>query len=128
MPLCNKGFGGNPARRAESGGREAGKKAAASAVALGHFAVAAGRGGGRPCRGLGGRLLLARFQGGEPLFQHRHLGAQGLLALARRSEEHTSELQSLMRTSYAVFCLKKNNNTLKYHTHILTSPTHTSIP
>src|SRR3546814_10343246 len=28
-----------------------------------------------------------------------------------RSEEHTSELQSLMRTSYAVFCLKKKNNT-----------------
>src|SRR3546814_6084229 len=27
-----------------------------------------------------------------------------------RSEEHTSELQSLMRNSYAVFCLKKNNN------------------
>src|SRR3546814_20391723 len=27
--------------------------------------------------------------------------------LARRSEEHTSELQSLMRNSYAVFCLKK---------------------
>src|SRR3546814_8358166 len=29
--------------------------------------------------------------------------------LAERSEEHTSELQSLMRTSYAVFCLKKKN-------------------
>src|SRR3546814_8613190 len=29
----------------------------------------------------------------------------------RRSEEHTSELQSLMRTSYAVFCLKKNKST-----------------
>src|SRR3546814_2210678 len=29
-----------------------------------------------------------------------------------RSEEHTSELQSLMSTSYAAFCLKKNNNTL----------------
>src|SRR3546814_9714421 len=29
---------------------------------------------------------------------------------ATRSEEHTSELQSLMRISYAVFCLKKNNN------------------
>src|SRR3546814_9659514 len=29
----------------------------------------------------------------------------------RRSEEHTSELQSLMRISYAVFCLKTNNNT-----------------
>src|SRR3546814_4120228 len=28
-----------------------------------------------------------------------------------RSEEHTSELQSLMRTSYAVFCLKKTNST-----------------
>src|SRR3546814_9767250 len=28
----------------------------------------------------------------------------------RRSEEHTSELQSLMRSSYAVFCLKKKNN------------------
>src|SRR3546814_3344597 len=30
-----------------------------------------------------------------------------------RSEEHTSELQSLMRISYAVFCLKKKNNTHK---------------
>src|SRR3546814_6866623 len=29
----------------------------------------------------------------------------------RRSEEHTSELQSLLRNSYAVFCLKKKNNT-----------------
>src|SRR3546814_5060890 len=31
----------------------------------------------------------------------------------RRSEEHTSELQSLMRTSYAVFCLKKKKNNKK---------------
>src|SRR3546814_4661871 len=31
-------------------------------------------------------------------------------APARRSEEHTSELQSLMRISYAVFCLKKKNS------------------
>src|SRR3546814_7259517 len=30
-----------------------------------------------------------------------------------RSEEHTSELQSLMRISYAVFCLKKKNTSLK---------------
>src|SRR3546814_2146299 len=30
----------------------------------------------------------------------------------RRSEEHTSELQSLMRISYAVFCLKKKNETI----------------
>src|SRR3546814_16143272 len=32
----------------------------------------------------------------------------GLSPLVSRSEEHTSELQSLMRISYAVFCLKKN--------------------
>src|SRR3546814_6784613 len=31
----------------------------------------------------------------------------GMLTVAKRSEEHTSELQSLMRISYAVFCLKK---------------------
>src|SRR3546814_5495037 len=31
----------------------------------------------------------------------------GIAALAQRSEEHTSELQSLMRISYAVFCLKQ---------------------
>src|SRR3546814_3762389 len=36
----------------------------------------------------------------------------------RRSEEHTSELQSLMRISYAVFCLKKNNIIMKNHTTI----------
>src|SRR3546814_2990921 len=33
--------------------------------------------------------------------------ARGLLWMGKRSEEHTSELQSLMRISYAVFCLKK---------------------
>src|SRR3546814_2362568 len=34
---------------------------------------------------------------------------------ARRSEEHTSELQSLMRISYAVFCLKKKKQTHTHH-------------
>src|SRR3546814_9170754 len=34
-----------------------------------------------------------------------------------RSEEHTSELQSLMRISYAVFCLKKKNISTKYNPH-----------
>src|SRR3546814_3374380 len=39
------------------------------------------------------------------------LGALGLAEnVAQRSDEHTSELQSLMRISYAVFCLKKNSN------------------
>src|SRR3546814_5239855 len=33
-----------------------------------------------------------------------------------RSEEHTSELQSLMRISYAVFCLKKKNRKTKHYT------------
>src|SRR3546814_113047 len=33
-----------------------------------------------------------------------------ILVMLARSEEHTSELQSLMRISYAVFCLKKKNN------------------
>src|SRR3546814_7316570 len=41
-----------------------------------------------------------------------------------RSEEHTSELQSLMRISYAVFCLKKTKTT-KQHSH---PPNSTSTP
>src|SRR3546814_9404439 len=35
------------------------------------------------------------------------VSASDIASTSRRSEEHTSELQSLMRTSYAVFCLKK---------------------
>src|SRR3546814_10784657 len=43
---------------------------------------------------------------GDPVHQR---GAERRHRLLRdRSEEHTAELQSLMRTSYAVFCLKKN--------------------
>src|SRR3546814_10073505 len=41
--------------------------------------------------------------GARELFEARDGGRS-------RSEEHTSELQSLMRTSYAVFCLKKQKN------------------
>src|SRR3546814_8122055 len=41
----------------------------------------------------------------------RHRQAVFLERLEARSEEHTSELQSLMRISYAVFCLKKKTNT-----------------
>src|SRR3546814_4808791 len=37
-------------------------------------------------------------------------GLVALICASQRSEEHTSELQSLMRISYAVFCLKKNKN------------------
>src|SRR3546814_8451573 len=50
------------------------------------------------------------------------LARQTLLPAERpgmmRSEEHTSELQSLMRISYAVFCLKKKTNTKKSITNI----------
>src|SRR3546814_8164625 len=43
-----------------------------------------------------------------------------------RSEEHTSELQSLMRISYAVFCLKKNKLQTIIHTNIIHTCTTTN--
>src|SRR3546814_7378506 len=43
-----------------------------------------------------------------PLYVHR--GVVSTLRVDGRSEEHTSELQSLMRISYAVFCLKKKTH------------------
>src|SRR3546814_3869211 len=51
-----------------------------------------------------------RFEPAPRLGRHRRLGYEGVAAageMGARSEEHTSELQSLMRISYAVFCLKK---------------------
>src|SRR3546814_2640271 len=47
--------------------------------------------------------------GQAEIMLHADLGR--VLDLRVRSEEHTSELQSLMRISYAVFCLKKKKNT-----------------
>src|SRR3546814_3370706 len=54
----------------------------------------------------------------RPQLRHRQgmwalVGEAGII-LKRRSEEHTSELQSLMRISYAVFCLKKKINIIIY--------------
>src|SRR3546814_4420702 len=46
---------------------------------------------------------------GELLLSHQGV-RNTLMRLCLRSEEHTSELQSLMRISYAVFCLKKKKN------------------
>src|SRR3546814_9966949 len=43
----------------------------------------------------------------------RHGDSRDILFVRERSEEHTSELQSLMRISYAVFCLKKKKNRKK---------------
>src|SRR3546814_6881158 len=56
--------------------------------------------------GIGGLVLVGVVNGTVAL------GAGFIVPRLRavRSEEHTSELQSLMRNSYAVFCLKKNND------------------
>src|SRR3546814_5922825 len=57
---------------------------------------------------LGGQLGLV-----VQIKHHRGMGAveRRDVAFGRRSEEHTSELQSLMRLSYAAFCLKKKRIT-----------------
>src|SRR3546814_4563490 len=72
-------------------------------------------GGGEPV--LGVRRLdhrtVKRGQGVSQQFMFARNAVQSPRRLAqgrKRSEEHTSELQSLMRISYAVFCLKKKNN------------------
>src|SRR3546814_4371510 len=51
----------------------------------------------------------ARYKSAE--FKRLNNVATSRVPTYARSEEHTSELQSLMRISYAVFCLKKKNNT-----------------
>src|SRR3546814_4436046 len=50
------------------------------------------------------RFLQERMEGKDKAIEFTPEGKKAILA---RSEEHTSELQSLMRISYAVFCLKK---------------------
>src|SRR3546814_6797689 len=71
------------------------------------------------------QIIVARLCLGVAFEQPRAVGGAvdlklqtaGVDGIARhvRSEEHTSELQSLMRISYAVFCLKKKNNHEHYH-------------
>src|SRR3546814_7701150 len=78
--------------------------------------------GHHPARGEAGRP--ARHRGDDQHHQiadvrrrrtHRDGEGRGRVDRGRcRSEEHTSELQSLMRISYAVFCLKKKNTTKTY--------------
>src|SRR3546814_7649877 len=53
--------------------------------------------------------------------------SSALAADTARSEEHTSELQSLMRISYAVFCLKKKNRNIVYNRYDHTHQTHRNI-
>src|SRR3546814_3863419 len=69
-------------------------------------------------RRLGGLRLRSRRMGGErgeqvddaEFLERRAEIDRRQIAVAVRSEEHTSELQSLMRISYAVFCLKKKTH------------------
>src|SRR3546814_5773404 len=63
------------------------------------------------CKALTGKTIVpAMILHGELIPAHE-LGS--ISHMPYRSEEHTSELQSLMRISYAVFCLKKNINKTK---------------
>src|SRR3546814_6173501 len=64
-----------------------------------------------------GSLFYFLFQESQVCFQVR--GFKMLFRIAGdRSEEHTSELQSLMRISYAVFCLKKKTRHINTKVHI----------
>src|SRR3546814_7915821 len=54
--------------------------------------------------------LVIRDAAGSCLLRHQRLPFLSAAWPGKRSEEHTSELQSLMRISYAVFCLKKKKN------------------
>src|SRR3546814_9940454 len=66
------------------------------------------------CAAVERRVLEAVDNGGE--FERPfHVAVDDRPGVGIRSEEHTSELQSLMRISYAVFCLKKKQKN-KYHT------------
>src|SRR3546814_629838 len=67
--------------------------------------------GGRFDLGIGLGYWQREFEAfGRNLKNRPSLLEEGIEVIRRRSEEHTSELQSLMRISYAVFCLKKNKN------------------
>src|SRR3546814_7003967 len=60
-----------------------------------------------------GEVYRARGKGSHLGHQAERALALFMVTAAARSEEHTSELQSLMRISYAVFCLKKKNTEVK---------------
>src|SRR3546814_1468221 len=60
--------------------------------------------------------LQTKYDEGSPGFPKGNAFAQAPKHTVNRSEEHTSELQSLMRISYAVFCWKKKKNQQQEHT------------
>src|SRR3546814_8374690 len=74
-----------------------------------------GAGGGEGSGPMGGAWVGSAIgvgigTGDDPIHEHRSGSSS-----SPRSEEHTSELQSLMRISYAVFCLKKTKTTNPIH-------------
>src|SRR3546814_8262610 len=60
--------------------------------------------------GVGIRLIVMMTIQQRRERMNRQINERLRVLIAARSEEHTSELQSLMRISYAVFCLKQKNN------------------
>src|SRR3546814_7301125 len=70
---------------------------------------------------MNGRLISVCVDDDSSIFAFSASSFRRCSASLSRSEEHTSELQSLMRISYAVFCLKKKN--ISHHTHTLTPST-----
>src|SRR3546814_1520701 len=91
------------ARQYRGGGAGTWRAVARLVVPLRHRNRVRVRIAGRERRRLGKATDLAALPGPRP--------ADGAVSL--RSEEHTSELQSLMRSSYAVFCLKKKKKNKK---------------
>src|SRR3546814_7426946 len=61
---------------------------------------------------------LGAFAGCQAAYPHLLAAGGGVIVNIGRSEEHTSELQSLMRTSYDVFCLQKKNEIIPKRTRI----------
>src|SRR3546814_8431188 len=64
-----------------------------------------------------GGIMLPKSRGRDDLvvLDHYLLALEAANGIEPRSEEHTSELQSLMRLSYAVFCLKKTHKQFNLH-------------
>src|SRR3546814_7669463 len=116
--VCSSDLGERLARRhvvavAEGDVVVAGEGEGDAGIALGRRGRVVGRGSAREAQqGLAGHTVVAEEGSGVALVGHQQVVAGH--GKAERSEEHTSELQSLMRISYAVFCLKtKKINTQK---------------
>src|SRR3546814_2537312 len=67
--------------------------------------------------GVPARFLSGAWHVGDVAATRIMIGGVQVVGAQGRSEEHTSELQSLMRISYAVFCLKKKNTTTIHRKH-----------